>query len=49
MAEVMKTITNWLKETCSARKEPQVFGADNWGTGLDHSLAISHCLALKTA
>ncbi len=24
--EMMKTITNWLKDNCSARKEPQIFG-----------------------
>ena len=25
---MMKTIANWLKENCQARKEPQVFGMD---------------------
>ena len=24
--EMMKTITNWLKDNCSSRKEPQTFG-----------------------
>lgn len=27
--EMMKTITNWLYENCSARKEPRIFGVDN--------------------
>ena len=26
--EMMKTITNWLKDNCSARKEPQIFGIE---------------------
>jgi ferredoxin len=25
---MMKTITNWLRENCSTRKEPQIFGID---------------------
>ncbi len=25
---MMKTITAWLNENCSARKEPQIFGID---------------------